>query len=74
MKSDYEIYLDKYCKARGFCREEAERHLIVQEYKKMCERRENEHENLTSHADGWQGADADGAEHGNADVPEDRGC
>ena len=42
--SDYETYLDKYCKSRGFCREEAERHAIVQEYKKMCEEREMEHE------------------------------
>lgn len=41
-KSDYEEYLDKYCRSRGFCREEAERHLIVQEYKKMCEEREAE--------------------------------
>ena len=41
-KSDYEEYLDKYCRSRGFCREEAERHLIVQEYKKMCENREAE--------------------------------
>ena len=42
-KSDYEEYLDKYCRSRGFCREEAERHLIVQNYKKMCEEREKEH-------------------------------
>lgn len=39
-KSDYEEYLDKYCRSRGFCREEAERHLIVQEVKKMYEERE----------------------------------
>ena len=39
-KSDYEEYLEKYCKSRGFCREEAERHAIVREVKKMCEERE----------------------------------
>ena len=51
-KSDYEQYLDKYCRSRGFCREEAERHLIVQEYKKMCEEREIEHEeNLSCGSD-----------------------
>lgn len=41
-KNDYEEYLDKYCRSRGFCREEAERHVIVQEYKKMCEEMEKE--------------------------------
>lgn len=40
--SDYETYLRKYCKSRGFCREEAERHLIVQEVKRMYEEREKE--------------------------------
>lgn len=43
-KSDYEIYLDKYCALRGVPREEAEKHLIVQKVKKMYEEREKEHE------------------------------
>lgn len=43
-KSDYEEYLDKYCQSRGIPREEAERHLIVQEVKKMCEEREREND------------------------------
>lgn len=42
-KSDYEEYLDKYCRSRGFCREEAERHAIVQEVKKRYEESEREH-------------------------------
>ena len=41
-KSDYEEYLEKYCKSRGFCREEAERHAIVQEVKKRYEEKEKE--------------------------------
>ena len=44
-KSDYEEYLEKYCKSRGFCREEAERHLIVQDVKRMYEEKEREHGN-----------------------------
>lgn len=46
-KSDYEEYLDKYCRSRGFCREEAERHLIVQDVKRMYEEKEREHEENT---------------------------
>lgn len=41
-KSDYEEYLDKYCRSRGIPREEAEKHLIVMEYRRECERREDE--------------------------------
>ena len=43
-KSDYEEYLDKYCRSRGFCREEAERHKIVQDVKRMYEEMERENE------------------------------
>ena len=51
-KSDYEEYLDKYCRSRGFCREEAERHLIVQDVKRMYEEREREHEEKMSNRQG----------------------
>ena len=55
-KSDYEEYLDKYCRSRGFCREEAERHLIVQDVKRMYEEKEREHEeNLDCGSNAEQG-------------------
>lgn len=41
-KSDYEIYLEKYCASRGVSMEEAEQHYLVQEYHKVCEEREKE--------------------------------
>lgn len=41
-RSDYEIYLEKYCASRGVPREEAERHYLVKEYRKVCEEREKE--------------------------------
>jgi hypothetical protein len=41
-KSDYEEYLDKYCRSRGIPREEAEQHYLVKEYHKVCEEREKE--------------------------------
>lgn len=40
-KSDYEEYLDKYCEKRRISRVEAERHYLVNEYKRVCEEREN---------------------------------
>ena len=39
-KSDYELYLDKYCEKRKIPRAEAETHYLVREYKRMCEERE----------------------------------
>ena len=45
-KSDYEEYLDKYCKKRKIPREEAEQHLIVKEYKKQCEERDQNAESV----------------------------
>ena len=41
-KSDYEEYLDKYCKSRGIPREEAEKHLLVMTVRRNYERREDE--------------------------------
>lgn len=41
-KSDYEEYLEKYCRSRGVPREEAEKHLLVITVRKAYERRENE--------------------------------
>lgn len=31
----YQLYLDKYCESKGISKEEAEKHLIVQDIKKM---------------------------------------
>jgi hypothetical protein len=39
-KSDYEIYLDRYCTKHKVSREDAEKHNLVQEYKKYCEEKE----------------------------------
>ena len=36
-QSDYEEYLEKYCRSRGISREEAEKHAIVMAYKKWKE-------------------------------------
>ena len=44
-KSDYEEYLEKYCTKHRISREEAERHLLVREYKKECEERDRDAEN-----------------------------
>lgn len=41
-KSDYEIYLEKYCASRGVSMDEAEQHYLVKEYRKVCEEREKE--------------------------------
>jgi hypothetical protein len=41
-KSDYEEYLEKYCKSRGISREEAEKHLLVMTVRRNYERREDE--------------------------------
>ena len=45
-RSDYEEYLDKYCEKRKIPREEAEKHLIVREYKKQCEERDLNEESI----------------------------
>ena len=39
-KSDYEEYIDRYCRTRKISRAEAEQHYLVREYKKYCEERE----------------------------------
>ena len=39
-KSDYEIYLDRYCTKHKVSREDAEKHNLVQEYKLYCEEKE----------------------------------
>ena len=41
-KSDYEEYLEKYCRTRGVPKEEAEKHYLVRSYKDFCEKREKE--------------------------------
>ena len=41
-KSDYEEYLEKYCRSRGIPREEAEKHLLVMTVRRNYERREDE--------------------------------
>lgn len=41
-KSDYEIYLDRYCTKHKVSREDAEKHNLVQEYKRYCEEKEAE--------------------------------
>lgn len=41
-KSDYEIYLDRYCTKHKVSREDAEKHNLVQEYKRYCEEKEEE--------------------------------
>ena len=73
-KNDYEEYVDKYCRSRGFCREEAERHLIVQEVKKMYEERENEIEGINCGSNRGTDSNENGDEFDHADVPEDRSC
>lgn len=39
-KSDYEIYLDSYCIKHKVSREDAEKHNLVQEYKRYCDEKE----------------------------------
>lgn len=39
-KSDYEEYLDRYCRTYRVSRAEAEQHKLVQNYKEYCEERE----------------------------------
>lgn len=39
-KSDYEEYLDRYCRTYRVSRAEAEQHKLVQQYKEYCEERE----------------------------------
>lgn len=41
-KSDYEIYLDRYCTKHKVSREDAEKHNLVQEYKRYCDEKEEE--------------------------------
>lgn len=41
-KSDYELYLDRYCTKHKVSREDAEKHNLVQEYKRYCEEKEAE--------------------------------
>lgn len=38
--TDYENYLDKYCKSYRISRSEAEQHAIVRSYKQYCEEKE----------------------------------
>ena len=41
-EKDYEEYLEKYMTKHRISRAEAERHLLVREYKKVCEERNAE--------------------------------
>jgi hypothetical protein len=41
-KGDFEEYLEKYCQKHKISAAEAETHIIVQEYKKVCEERNAE--------------------------------
>ena len=39
-KSDYQLYLEKYCTTHKISAFEAERHYLVQSYKAYCEEKE----------------------------------
>ena len=45
-KSDYDEYVEKYCRKHKISRAEAEQHYLVREYKKMCEEREKSAERV----------------------------
>lgn len=40
-KSDYEVYLEKYCRTYGYPPEVAKEHYLVKEYEKYCKERES---------------------------------
>ena len=41
-KSNYELYLERYCKTYGLTPEEAEQHYVVRDVKKYYEESESE--------------------------------